>query len=124
MISVYSKITTPNITRTDVLEYLNNEFALPQIQIIGNKKKNLDFTFRHTLLLNFLTEDIIATANRYLDTLFFEDDDVTDYASFILKVCLGTDEKKEAELSERKKSLEEQPKCSLFSFVKFLLTQK
>lgn len=98
---------TPNITRTDVLEYLNKEFALPQIQIIGNKKKNLDFTFRHTLLLNFLTEDVIATANRYLDTLFFEDDDVTDYASFILKVCLGSDEKKEAVLSEQKKNLEE-----------------
>lgn len=98
---------TPNITRTDVLEYLNKEFALPQIQIKDNRKRNLDFTFRHTLLLNFLTEDIIATANRYLDTLFFEDDDVTDYASFILKVCLGTDEKKEAELSEQKKSLEE-----------------
>ena len=97
---------TPKVTRTDVLEYLNKEFAIPQIQI-KEKKRNLEFTFRHTLLLNFLTEDIIATANRYLDTLFFEDDDVTDYASFILKVCLGTDEKKEAELSEQKKRLEE-----------------
>ena len=97
---------TPRITRTDVLEYLNKEFSIPQTQII-DKKRNLDFTFRHALLLNFLTEDIIATANRYLDTMFFEDDDVTNYASFILKVCLGTDEKREAELTEQKKSLEE-----------------
>lgn len=64
-------------------------------------------TFRHTLLLNFLTEEIIATANRYLDTLFFDDDDMIGFDSRILKISLGADEKKEAELTEKVKTLDE-----------------
>ena len=65
-------VPTPNITRLDVVAYLNKEFNVPAIQL-GEKNKKLDMTFRQSLLLNFLTEDIIATANRYLDNFFFED---------------------------------------------------
>lgn len=97
---------TPDVKRQDVLHYLNKEFAIPQI-LMGDNKKKLDLTFRHTLLLNFLTEEIIATANRYLDTLFFDDDDMIDFDSRILKISLGADEKKEAELTEKVKLLDE-----------------
>ena len=74
---------------------------------MGDNRKKLDLTFRHILLLNFLTEDIIATANRYLDTLFFDDDDMIGFDSRILKIGLGADEKIEAELTEKVKSLDE-----------------
>lgn len=95
---------TDGIKRLDVLAYLNKEFGVPQMQI-GEKKK-VDLTFRHALLLNFLTEDIIATANRYLDTLFFDDEEISGLDAQVLKICLGTDEKKENELSETVKNLD------------------
>lgn len=98
-------VPTPNITRLDVVAYLNKEFKVPEIQL-GDKNKKLDMTFRQALLLNFLTEDIIATANRYLDIFFFEDEDMYDFAPRIMKLCLGTEEKKEAELTEEKNALE------------------
>lgn len=94
---------TDGIKRLDVLDYLNKEFGVPEMQIGEKKKVNL--TFRHSLLLNFLTEDIIATANRYLDTLFFDDEEISSLDAQVLKICLGTDEKKETELSETLKSL-------------------
>ena len=97
---------TPEVKRQDVLDYLNKEFAIPQIQM-GDNRKKLDLTFGHTLLLNFLTEEIIATANRYLDTLFFDDDDMIGFDSRILKISLGADEKKEAELTMKVKELDE-----------------
>lgn len=95
----------PNLTRLDIVDYLNNEFGVPRMQLSDNRRK-LDFTFRHALLLNFLTEDIIATPNRYLDALFFDDEEMMGFSSRILKMCMGTDEKKETELEEQKKSLE------------------
>ena len=97
---------TSEVKRQDVLDYLNKEFNIPQVQM-GDNRKKLDLTFRHILLLNFLTEDIIATANRYLDTLFFDDDDMIGFDSRILKIGLGADEKIEAELTEKVKSLDE-----------------
>lgn len=99
---------TEGIKRLDVLAYLNKELGIPQIEI-GDKRK-VSLTFRHTLLLNFLTEDIIATANRYLDTLFFDDEEITGQESQVLKICLGADEKKEVELAETVKSLDEKIK--------------
>lgn len=99
---------TADIKRLDVVDYLNKEFAIPQIQL--GDKNNLEMTFRHTLLLNFLTEDIIATPNRYIDTLFFDDDEMSGIGSKVLKVCLGTDEKKEAELTGKCKELESKVK--------------
>jgi len=99
---------TEGIKRLDVLDYLNKEFGIPQMQI-GEKKK-VELTFRHALLLNFLTEDIIATANRYLDTLFFDDEEISGLDAQVLKICLGTDEKKEAELSEALKRIDDKIK--------------
>ena len=99
---------TEGIKRLDIVAYLNKEFGIPQIQI-GEKKK-VTLTFRHSLLLNFLTEDVIATANRYLDILFFDDDEIFGLESQVLKICLGTDEKKETELSEFLKSLSDKIK--------------
>lgn len=95
---------TDGIKRLDVVAYLNKEFGIPQMQV-GEKKK-VDLTFRHTLLLNFLTEDIIATANRYLDTLFFDDEEISGLDAQVLKICLGTDEKRETELAETVKKLD------------------
>lgn len=95
---------TEGIKRQDVLDYLNKELGVPQIKI-GDQRK-VDLTFRHVLLLNFLTEDVIATANRYLDTLFFDDEEINGYESQVLKICLGTDEKKEIELAEKTKALD------------------
>lgn len=95
---------TDGIKRLDVVAYLNKEFGIPQMQV-GEKKK-VDLTFRHALLLNFLTEDIIATANRYLDTLFFDDEEISGLDAQVLKICLGTDEKRETELAETVKNLE------------------
>lgn len=99
---------TEGIKRLDVVAYLNKEFGIPQMEI-GDKRK-VSMTFRHTLLLNFLTEDVIATANRYLDTLFFDDEEMSGQESQVLKICLGTDEEKETELAETVKSLDEKIK--------------
>lgn len=99
---------TLNIKRLDVVDYLNKEFAVPQIKL--GDKNNLRMTFRHTLLLNFLTEDIIATPNRYIDTLFFDDEEMNGIGSKVLKICLGTDERKEIELMEKVKEIESKVK--------------
>lgn len=99
---------TEGIKRLDVVDYLSKELGVPQMQI--GEKKQVDLTFRHALLLNFLTEDIIATANRYLDTLFFDDEEISGLDAQVLKICLGTDEKKEVELSETVKKLDDRIK--------------
>ena len=101
-------VPIPNISRADIISFLNKAFETPEVQL-GEKNK-VDFTFRHTLLLNFLTEDIIATANRYLDNLFFEDEEIEEFAASILKICLGSDEKKESALAEMQKELDEKIK--------------
>lgn len=49
---------------------LTRMFYVPQHETkVGNRKYNM--TFRHFLPFNYLTEDIISSANTYFDTAFF-----------------------------------------------------
>lgn len=78
---------------------LNELFATPKITITMGKMKN-KLSFRHLLLFNFLTEDIIASANTYLDARYFGRD-YERILDMLIDLILGSNSPKEKELSEK-----------------------
>lgn len=78
---------------------LNELFATPKITMaMGNMKSKL--SFRHLLLFNFLTEDIIASANTYLDARYFGRD-YERTLDMLIDLILGSNSPKAKELSEK-----------------------
>lgn len=52
-------------------------------------RKNIPMSFRHFLPLNYLTEDIISSANTYFDTAFFVDKSFDSFLNFALEYANG-----------------------------------
>lgn len=98
---------TSGITRAFLLSLFNQIFACEGL-IIKRDKKEINISFRSFLLLNFLTEDIIATFNSYLDPRFFGDENLDGIVSEIFKLGLGADELQELTLANQIKSLNEE----------------
>lgn len=61
-----------NMSRGEALEKMNSLFGYYPLTFKMGRKKEMT-NFRHMLLFNYLTEDIIGTLNTYLDTRFFDD---------------------------------------------------
>lgn len=61
--------------------------------------------FRHMLLFNYLTEDIIGTLNTYLDTRFFDDINYEKLTDELFKQAIGMDEIGEASLKDEIKKI-------------------
>jgi len=94
-----------NLTRGSVIAKLNEMFDVPSFNFeISDKKVQL--TFRHFLLFNYLTEDIIATFNSYLDTKFFADKEYDLILEDLIKIAIGMDENLEQRLSMQHKELD------------------
>ena len=58
-------------------------------------------TFREMMMLNYLTEDIIATSGTYFDTQLNTDVRLDPFVIKLLRLGLGTDEQKEQDLRVR-----------------------
>jgi len=67
---------------------LTRMFYVPQHETkVGNRKYNM--TFRHFLPFNYLTEDIISSANTYFDTAFFINRSYDVFLDYALELVNG-----------------------------------
>lgn len=80
------------VTRMNELFHIN-----PKIKF-ENKIKPL---FRHNLVFNYLTEDIIATENTYQDLRFFRKDEYAKVLDDLFKMAIGVNEWQLKELEYR-----------------------
>lgn len=91
--------------RSKVLVILNRLFHIPQKLRLESKIK---LNFRHFLMFNYLTEDIISTENTYQDLRFFHDRDFERILDDLFKIIIGFDEMKikklESDLAAAKKN--------------------
>lgn len=84
-----------NDIRSKVLIKMNELFNIPKKLKLDSKVK-LDF--RHNLMFNYLTEDIIATENTYQDLRFFRKNEYVKILNDLFKLAIGVDELKRQEL--------------------------
>ena len=98
---------TSGVTRAFLLSLFNQKFACENLTIKRDKKE-VNISFRNFLLLNFLTEDIIATFNSYFDPKFFSDENLDGIVAEIFKLGIGTDELQELTLNNQIKLLKEE----------------
>lgn len=84
-----------NDIRPKVLVKMNELFNIPKKLELDSKIK-LDF--RHNLMFNYLTEDIIATENTYQDLRFFRKNEYVKILNDLFKLAIGVDELKRQEL--------------------------
>jgi len=84
-----------NDIRSKVLIKMNDLFNIPKKLKLDSKVK-LDF--RHNLMFNYLTEDIIATENTYQDLRFFRKNEYVMILNDLFKLAIGVDEVKRQEL--------------------------
>lgn len=84
-----------NDIRAKVLIKMNELFNIPKKLKLESKVK---LNYRHNLMFNYLTEDIIATENTYQDLRFFRKNEYVKILSDLFKLAIGVDELKRQEL--------------------------
>ena len=93
-------------TRAKALLKMNELFHIPRKMKLEGKK---EYQFRHNLMFNYLTEDIIATENTYQDLRFFRLDEYAIVLNDLFKMAIGVNELKLRELeSELQKAKNEE----------------
>lgn len=93
-------------TRAKALLKMNELFNIPRKMKLEGKK---EYQFRHNLVFNYLTEDIIATENTYQDLRFFRLDEYARMLNDLFKMAIGVNEMKLRELeSELQKAQNEE----------------
>lgn len=98
---------TQGVDRAELQTFINKEFNVPQVTLTEGRQ-TLTPTFREMLLLNYLTEDIIATSGNYFDTQINTDVLLNPFVMKLFKLGLGADEKREQELLAKVQGLEKQ----------------
>lgn len=99
-------VPVPNVSnRHQLLSQFNELFGVPEVKYAGFKDRIVSIDFRHFLLFNYLTEDIIATSNSYFDTKFFNDVNYDLLLDNFLKLAIGVDDAKFTELTEEGKQI-------------------
>lgn len=79
---------TPTHSVGEMKVLLSEMFQVPpHNEKVG--RKNIPMSFRHFLPLNYLTEDIISSANTYFDTAFFVDKSFDSFLDFALEYANG-----------------------------------
>lgn len=93
-------------TRPKALLKMNELFNIPKKMKLEGK---IEYQFRHNLVFNYLTEDIIATENTYQDLRFFRLDEYARVLNDLFKMAIGVNEIKLRELeSELQKAKNEE----------------
>lgn len=95
-------IPTPsqNVDRSELQDFLNKEMHMPDVKLEEGKQV-LTPTFREMMVLNYLTEDIIATSGNYFDTQLNTDVRLEPFIIKILRLGLGADEQREQDLQAK-----------------------
>lgn len=97
---------TPNMTVGDMTVIMNQLFSVPEATI-ELKDRNILLSFRHFLILNYLTEDIIATVNTYFDTRFFMNSDFQEVLDSVFRIAIGINDTLEYQLESSLKKKRE-----------------
>ncbi len=114
-----------NDIRAKALTKMNDLFHInPKLKLESKVKQH----FRHNLVFNYLTEDIIATENTYQDLRFFRRDEYSRILNDLFKMAIGVNEVKLRELEtallkaqtedKKKKKEQEREKESLEKYKK------
>ena len=103
-----------NDIRSKVLVKMNELFNIPPKLKLESKVK---LNYRHNLMFNYLTEDIIATENTYQDLRFFRKNEYVKILNDLFKLAIGVNELKreelESDLQKAKKEEEKNKKAQL-----------
>lgn len=84
-------VVTLNDIRSKVMVKMNELFHInPKLKLESKVKPQ----FRHNLVFNYLTEDIIATENTYQDLRFFRKDEYPRVLNDLFKIAIGVNEGK------------------------------
>lgn len=87
-----------NDIRATALVKMNKIFKInPKLKLESKVKPQ----FRHNLVFNYLTEDIIATENTYQDLRFFRRDEYSKVLNDLFKMAIGVNEGKIKELESQ-----------------------
>lgn len=84
-----------NDIRAKVVVKMNELFNIPKKLKLESKVK---LNYRHNLMFNYLTEDIIATENTYQDLRFFRKNEYVKILNDLFKLAIGVNEMKRQEL--------------------------
>lgn len=84
-----------NDIRAKVVVKMNELFNIPKNLKLESKVK---LNYRHNLMFNYLTEDIIATENTYQDLRFFRKNEYVKILNDLFKLAIGVNEMKRQEL--------------------------
>lgn len=85
---------------SDVKLELDNLFKIPELHLKSGRSKVL-LSYRHFLPLNYLTEDIISSANIYFDTAFFESKDFDYILDTVIELANGVNSLRFEEVKEQ-----------------------
>ena len=90
-----------NDIRSKVVVKMNELFNIPKKLKLESK---ISLNYRHNLLFNYLTEDIIATENTYQDLRFFRKNEYVKILNDLFKLAIGVNELKRQELESELKT--------------------
>jgi len=91
---------TRGTSRAELQAFISNEMHIPNVTLEEGREK-LQPTFREMMLMNYLTEDIIATSGTYFDTQLNTEVRLEPFFVRLMRFGLGADEQKEQELRAR-----------------------
>lgn len=98
------------ISRAELQDFLSREMKIPIVKL-EEGRQTLTPSFREMMMLNYLTEDIIATSGTYFDTQLNTDVRLEPFVIKLLRMGLGTDEQREQNLMQRIAELEKKLKA-------------
>lgn len=91
-------------TIAEVKVELDKLFQIPEIHLKSGRGQTA-LSYRHFLPLNYLTEDIISSANVYFDTAFFESKDFDNILDTVVELANGVNLLHFEEVKEHLESL-------------------
>lgn len=100
---------TQGTSRAELQAFISNEMHIPNVTLEEGREK-LQPTFREMMMMNYLTEDIIATSGTYFDTQLNTEVRLEPFVIKLMRFGLGADEQKEQELKARIEELEKKIK--------------
>ena len=100
---------TSSVSRAEIQAYISKEMRVPEVTLEEGREK-LQPSFREMMMLNYLTEDIIATSGTYFDTHLNTDVRLEPFVEKLLRLGLGADEQKEQELQTKIAALDKKIK--------------
>ena len=100
---------TKDVSRAEIQAFISKEMGVPNVTLEEGREKLLP-SFREMMILNYLTEDIIATSGTYFDTQLNTDVRLEPFVMKLMRLGLGTNEQKEQELQAKILELEKKIK--------------